>query len=127
MARIKGPLMSVEASGQWGGALLFRKGKAGGHVSRLPAADARGTRPATQAQLAVRSRYTQGREAWNALTSDQRAVWMERAETDPRPITGFNLFMQRSMSNPSGILEFITGDQRSFVTEDGATFGVSQS
>jgi len=94
MARVKGPLFSTEAAGQIGRSFLFRSDKRGTHVYQFPEIDRSGETP-TQGQEDARARYGQAVEAYRALTDEERATWASLAETDPRPVTGWSLFVER--------------------------------
>ena len=92
MARVRGALMSQEASGNFAGQMQFRCNRYGGHVYRPPNPATQNQRPATQKQAAVRARYALARAAWNA----------KARQAD---VTGFNLFMaavMRADSQPGG-------------------------
>lgn len=97
MAKVRGPLMSMEASGNWAGQLQFRGNRYGGHVYRPPAPSTQNQAPPTEKQAAVRARYALARTAWNALSQVERDTWNTSAQLDPRPVTGWNLFLASRM------------------------------
>lgn len=105
MARVRGALMSQEASGNFAGQMQFRCNRYGGHVYRPPNPATQNQRPATQKQAAVRARYALARAAWNALGESESGAWVAMAKARQADVTGFNLFMaavMRADSQPGG-------------------------
>jgi hypothetical protein len=93
MARIKGPLMSLSASGALGRDLLFRSGRKAGHVYR-PADPCRVNQAEASApQAAVRAVYRQAAASWRVLDPSQRAAWQARAAASGTGATAWNLYL----------------------------------
>jgi hypothetical protein len=98
MAKVSGPLMSMEAAGSFG-KVRFRRGRGGrvvvyhdgapGSVSRVG--------PSTK-QQAVRSRYQEILASWRALTPIERQSWNDQAAQDERPVSGWNLYLAQNMA-----------------------------
>lgn len=109
MARVKGPLMSMEASGNVAGQLQFRGNRHGTHVYRPTDPRQQNQGQATQKQTAVRARYRQINAAWNAMSAPERDDWNATAETDPRAVSGWNLYLAAAMA---------TGNQPTTLTWD---------
>ena len=101
MAKVRGPLLSVDAAGQVGGALCFRHHAGGVHVLPVaaPGSRTKGLKPST-AQLAQRARYRAANAAWRALSPEERAAWQARAKAGRRPQSGWNLYLAAWMANP---------------------------
>lgn len=98
MARVRGPLMSMEASGNFAGQFQFRHNRYGGHVYKPPVPSTQNQRPATKAQALVRARYAAGRLEWNGLEENVRSSWAATARARKNDVTGFNLFMAAWMT-----------------------------
>jgi hypothetical protein len=103
MARITGPLMSVDASGTYGKALTFGKWKGRNYVRErvIPA------NPRTAAQLGVRAMLGYLSRLWGTLVAPDKASW--NADATARQITPFNAFvsanMQRWLLNEAPVSE----------------------
>lgn len=106
MAKVRGPLMSVDARGALGSLLLFRGGKHGTRVYR-PADPAKvNQRPPTDAQDEIRGYYGDTVQEWRELDQQTRDDWNAKAAADPRAVTGWNLFVQdrmRARQEPEGM------------------------
>lgn len=89
MAKVTAPLMSMEASGAFGNAIVFARWKGISYARQyvVPA------NPRTQAQLAVRSYFTRAVEAWHGEDAATKAQWA--AAASGQPLTGFNLYVRR--------------------------------
>lgn len=96
MAKLSGPLLSLDATGTIGDNLGYVR-KAGASVARsigrirAAARDGR-KRPASSLQEQVRARWSAGVDAWNALAPEEKAAYSEAA--DDLNLTGYNLFMR---------------------------------
>lgn len=87
MARTKGPLFSVSASGDFRGVMEFRSG--GG---RTIVAGAKQSHPArTAAQQAQAQKFTRAKDQWNLLSADARQVW--RTAAQGMGVTGYQLYI----------------------------------
>lgn len=96
MAKITGPLYSVDAQGNWGkGVLQFRRGLKTTHAYR-PAPPGRiNQAPATPAQARSRQAYGLAKERWTLLSLSEQAEWNAIAE--PHRMSGWNLFVQNEI------------------------------
>lgn len=111
MAKVKGPLHSLNARGNWSkGTVQFRGGLRATHAYRPAPPGTVNQAPASEAQTAVRDRYHSALEAWRALSPEERALWNFAAETDLEGISGWNLFMRAFVPAPStGPLDLLIG------------------
>ena len=101
MARVRGPLFSVDAAGQVGGAICFRHGAAGVHVLSVaaPGSRSKALQPSA-AQLAQRANYRAANVAWRAQSPEERAAWEALAKASGRNVSGWNLFLRAWMAKP---------------------------
>ena len=101
MARVRGPLLSVDAAGQVGGAICFRHGAAGVHVLPVaaPGSRTKALKPSA-AQRAQRARYRAANVAWRAQSPEARTEWETLAKTSRRDVSGWNLFLRAWMAKP---------------------------
>ena len=93
MAKVKGPLMSLDASGTIAGdtrlrhmrghVLMYRGGEPGSVRRKAP----------TASQAEVRARFTDARARWWALTGEQRAAWQAHAQDLGAGLTAWNCFL----------------------------------
>lgn len=121
MARVNAPLMSLDASGTIGKALVYSKWK-GRHYVRtwvIP------SNPRTGLQVGMRSGIAIAPTLWNlALSASDRAAW--GAAVGAEAISGFNLFCragQKSIRNNYGY--FIQESDQSQTTTPPAPAGPS--
>jgi hypothetical protein len=91
MAKVKGPLMSLEAAGQFGGELVFRRTGRGVAVYQKPA---RPDVAPSAAQRTVREEYRAIHQDWSALSEAQREGYRQQGRAVGLP--GWNVyFMER--------------------------------
>lgn len=92
MARVTGPLMSMDASGTVAGAIVFSRWKGLPYVRRhaIP------QNPRSPKQVSVRAMMTFVSRTWGVLMSSHWADWEAAAET--QHMSGFNYFVGKSMS-----------------------------
>ena len=93
MARVKGPLMSLDASGTIAGdtrlrhmrghVLMYRGGEPGSVRRQAPSAS----------QVQVRARFADARARWWTLSPKQRAYWQEVARELGAGLTAWNCFL----------------------------------
>jgi len=90
MAKSVGPLLSIEAHGQFGKGLIFSKRKSGQMVRQFhePTGDP------TALQIAQREVIAQMNTDWHNLTDNERAEYNEQVQESGEAITGFNLFVR---------------------------------
>lgn len=120
MAKVRGPLHSLDARGNWGlGALQFRGGNGGLHAYRPAPPGSVNQAPPTAAQAAIRAQYREALESWRGLDDLERAHW--DAQGAAREITGWNLYLKTWMETrvipPDALL---TQDETPLLTHDGA-------
>ncbi len=93
MARVKGPLMSMDATGIFAQEMCFRHQS--GHVvayrhgapgTRLP------VRP-SPSQAQVRARFSDAKARWRALAPDRRAAWRAYAAELDAGLSGWNCYL----------------------------------
>lgn len=98
MAKITGPLFSMEAHGNIGGAIQFRGNRYGSHAYRPPRPEQQNQQPPTPAQAAVRGRYAEIRALWSESTEPERQTWRDLANLPGYAGTGWNLFLATHMA-----------------------------
>ena len=89
MAKVRGPLYSISASGQIAQAMVFAHWKGIPWVREqfIP------QNPKTAGQVAQRLIFTQGVTRWHGLTDDQKTLWQTGIERKGYTMSGFNYFM----------------------------------
>lgn len=98
MAKIKGPLFSEGAAGNFAkGAMQFRGGLRGTHAYRPKSPKAVNQAPPTPAQETVRSAYQEILTQWRALSELEKMSWDTQAGEAGMQITGWNLFFKTQM------------------------------
>ena len=93
MAKVKGPLMSLDASGTLAGdtrlrhmrghVLMYRGGEPGSVRRKAPSAS----------QAEVRAKFAEARARWWALTGEQREAWQVHAHELGAGLTAWNCFL----------------------------------
>ena len=102
MARVKGPLFSMEARGNvTGGKLQFRTTPQGCHVYRPMDPKAQNQASPSPAQEAQRLKFKAACDAWSALGEEDRAYWQLRGLASNR--TGFTAFLSDRMRPDEGL------------------------
>jgi hypothetical protein len=102
MARVKGPLFSLQASGNTtGAALQFRTTPQGCHVYRPMDPREQNQTPPSPAQEAQRRKFKAACDAWSALGDEDKAYWSLRSITTGR--TGFTAFIADTMRPDEGL------------------------
>ncbi len=92
MATVKGPCMSLDASGTIGGAIVFSKWKGRNYVRvhALP------SNPKSAGQISVRSMLKFLSQYWASLSANDQATWEARAaQTNVSP---FNAFIKNGLA-----------------------------
>lgn len=92
MARVTGPLMSVDASGQFGGSLVFGKWKGRNTVRSLVIPK----NPNSAKQLGVRAMMRFVSQAWATFTSGEKLTWENLAAVGQ--ISPFNAFVANALA-----------------------------
>jgi hypothetical protein len=92
MAKVTGPLMSIAASGTFGGTLVFSiwNGRAYVRERVIP------TNPKSSMQTGVRSMWKFLSKFWTSIASNTKLTWATIAES--QQISNFNAFMQYNMN-----------------------------
>lgn len=87
MVKVKGPAMSLDASGSLAGALVYSKWKGRNYVRQhvIPA------NPQSGGQTGVRAMFKFLAQIWDGLTAGNKATWEDRAED--LVASTFNAFM----------------------------------
>ena len=93
MARVKGPLMSLDASGTLAREVRFRHESGHVLVYRDGAPGSVRRRPPTASQAQVRSKFAAARARWRALTAEQRAAWQVYARDLAVGLSAWNGFL----------------------------------
>jgi len=81
MSKVKGPLMSLSASGVWNGLIEFKSG--GGATQAVGTRKRKPER--TEAQLAQSAKFTTAIEAWRGLDTETHQAWKFASQ-----LTGLN-------------------------------------
>ena len=89
MAKVRGPLYSIDARGVIGDAMVFGgwKGIPWVREQFYP------QQPRTADQVAQRTIFTAGVEKWHGLSSEQQADWQRAIERKGYTMSGFNYFV----------------------------------
>ncbi len=106
MAKPKGPLMSLAASGQIGKKLIFSQRKSGQIVRSYH----KPTGAPSESQIAQREIMATCVAGWQSLTDEQKAVYNTQAEAlnsqGKGPLTGYNLYIRTCLLNPPAGYEY---------------------
>jgi len=113
MARVTGPLFSLDASGTIASALNFTRNLAGGVARRVP----RTRKPATAAQQAQRDRYRTAAALWASLSPEEKATYADAGRR--AAITAFSAYMSAALSAPEALDTLNTEAGDPLATEDG--------
>jgi len=89
MAKVTGPLMSMDARGKLANAIVFIGWRGIQDVRRW----VKPANPRTDAQVAQRNRFTQAVDKYHELTPGDKQAWETKASG--KPYSGFNLFVSR--------------------------------
>lgn len=119
MARITGPLLSLDARGNWArGALQFRGGLKATHAYRPAPPGSVNQAPATSAQSIIRQHYRAAIEDWRALSEAERADW--NASAEEQHLSGWNLFLQTVAVAPAAqsTLALLAGQPPRLIPQD---------
>jgi hypothetical protein len=92
MAKVKGPMHSDSAGGQFGKNMIFRSGKKGTVVTKYYKPGSAKKFTLSEAQIAQRTKYGEAVEAWRALTNEEREIFNENAKA--QNISGWNLYFK---------------------------------
>jgi hypothetical protein len=91
MAKVTGPLMSISASGTFGGTLVFAEWNGRPYVRKhiIP------PNPKSAMQTGVRAMWKFLSKYWHTIAALTQATWASIA--DPQKISNFNAYMQANM------------------------------
>jgi len=92
MARVSGPLMSVDASGKFGGVMVFAKWKGRNYARQLVTP----MNPKSAKQTGVRAMMAFVSAIWFGLTAGNKLTWADLATT--KEISPFNAFVSECLS-----------------------------
>ncbi len=95
MAKVRGPLFSLDASGQFGKTLVFAVWKGIRYVRRYVIPE----NPRTALQVAQRQKFADAVASWHALNSIRQLAW--KAAAASLEMTGFNYFIQQALKQNS--------------------------
>jgi len=98
MAKVKGPLLSMEASGAFADKLIFTSGKQGQNVTFYH----KPTGKPSSTQQSVRKSFTNAKDRWNLLSTAQKLEYKTRANL--KSLTGYNLFLSEWVNYDDMIL-----------------------
>lgn len=90
MAKVYGPLFSIEASGRLDNSLVFKKTRFGNVVGKFPKPV---TTPATALQTTIREYFQLGSTAWKNANSTVKEAWNSYASTLSTGASGYNIFV----------------------------------
>ena len=90
MASVKGPLMSLNAKGKFGGAMVFGSWK--GIPTCRQKVDP--TNPNTAAQQTQRTTFTNAVASWHAQDQTTQDSWTDRAKALGLKMSGYNLYVR---------------------------------
>lgn len=89
MAKVSAPLMSLDASGEFGKEIVFSHWKGINYARELVTPE----NPDTAAQQVIRGYFTDAVNAWHAETSTVRTAWTNYAKDQSLEESGFNLYV----------------------------------
>ena len=98
MARVKGPLHSLDAHGTLAGRMQFRRDRRGVHVYHAPEPERVNQAPPSENQAIVRDTYRAALALWRAFTDAERKEWNEAATASGESLSGWNLFLRGHMA-----------------------------
>jgi len=101
MAKLKGPLLSLEARGSLGPGLTYSERKSGSQVriqqkQVIPKPSFASTDNQSLYRLII--------ARWNSFTKEQRDLYNEEVKTENLQISGWNLFVKKAMLDPKTYL-----------------------
>ncbi|RLI53581.1 MAG: hypothetical protein DRP09_15370 [Candidatus Thorarchaeota archaeon] len=88
MAKVHGPLFSMEASGTIAEGITYSRWRGISYVRQWFKPE----NPRSEAQVAQRERLTRAVNAWHQETDDVKQQWNEAA---PAPLSGFNYYVKK--------------------------------
>jgi hypothetical protein len=103
MAKVKGPLHSLEAEGMLADVLVFRGGPGPTRVSKPGRSSKRFRRQGSPAQRVQRAAYQSAVRAWRDLGEAERAAWQSTARRTA--VTGYNLFLSAALGQADVIVD----------------------
>lgn len=94
MARVDGPLLSLDASGSIAGAMTFSKWKGINYV-RIKS---KPSNPQTAGQTTQRTAFSAAVAGWHALLESVQTDWNNRAKALGLTMSGFNFYVQQHIA-----------------------------
>ncbi len=126
MALVTAPLLSLDASGKVGDAIVFSKWKGRNYVRAL----VRPSNPKSGGQVGMRVMFAFLSQQWNGLAANDKATWESLAEAAAvAPFNSFmskNLFRNRNFLAPSQDYPNATADTFDAIGTFNATAGERQ-
>lgn len=124
MAKVTGPLFSVDASGKLADSIVFSKWR-GIHTVRQWAKPAN---PNTAGQQVVRTAFSATVDDYHILSGDDKQAWSLRASG--QPLSGFNLLMGKSIKAKTEIdgfnlMKSVAAAAPTTVAEFGASISIT--
>lgn len=98
MAKVSGPLHSLDARGNLGGQVQYRGGRRGTHAYRPANPATLNQKAPSEAQTATRDAYRRALGLWRALAPSERQGYDDRATAGGEALSGWNLFLRERMS-----------------------------
>lgn len=120
MAKVKGPLFSLEAHGNLASGLLqFRVDRGRAHVYKPQPPKRQNQQPASEKQATQRERFGIIKQIWAGLSPIEKAGWEAQARS-LGTMKGWNLFLAELLPTSSVLIRILT-------THDGTAIVTSQS
>ena len=94
MAKVDGPLLSLDASGTIAGALTFSKWKGVNYVRQRVTP----YNPKSAGQTTQRTAFSDGVALWQTKDASTKTDWTNRAKSLGYSMSGFNLFVQQYLA-----------------------------
>lgn len=94
MAKVRGPLFSFDARGQFGDAFMFRGGTQRTHVYQPANRRKINQGQPSARQILVRQQFGEAVTGWRSLTDPEREAWDARALALGRNVNGWNLYLK---------------------------------
>lgn len=123
MTKVAGPCMSLDASGQLGGALVFSKWKGRPYVRQL----VKPSNPKTGGQVGMRAMFKFLSQIWSAMSAGDKATWEGRAAD--KVVSPFNAFVSHGQFTwrdflPPGLVDpYTQSGNPSLLTNEAAVAG----
>lgn len=123
MAKVQGPLFSVDASGKFADSLVFGSWR-GIKTVRSYAIP---SNPNTPEQMQVRDNFRRATQFWGMLTGKDQVAW--RSSASGQEYSGYNNLVKRAQDiyNEGGVWVLFNNAEEENITSDGATVTITGS